>query len=67
MNHKTVVEIDGNGLCFHEFEVMSQGDIVLAAGHMDVTSRNDGPFLGKIYNRIDDTWSDPPEESGNTG
>lgn len=67
MNHKKIAEVDTDGLCFHEFEAHSKGTITLAANHVDVTSRTGGPFLGKIYNRVDDTWSDPPEESGNSG
>ena len=63
MNHKKISEVDADGRCFHEFEVHSKGTITLATNHVDVTSSNDGPFLGKIYNRVDDTWSDPPEES----
>ena len=67
MIHKKIAEIDGDGRCFHEFEYMGRTAPVLAASHVDVTSRNDGPFLGKVYKRVDDTWSDPPEESGNSG
>ena len=60
MSNKRIVEIDANGLCCHEFEYTGPDDPQLAASHLDVTSRTDGPFLGKIYNRVDDTWSDPP-------
>ena len=60
MNHKKIIELDAGGRCFHEFEYMGQSEPVLAAGHMDVTARTDGPFRGKIYDRQTDTFSDPP-------
>ena len=64
--HKKIAEIDAEGRCFHEFEVHSKRTITLAASHVDVTARNDGPFLGRIYDSTTDTFSDPPppEEDG---
>ena len=60
MPYKKIIQFDAEGLCVHEFEYMGQSEPVLAASHMDVTARNDGPFLGKIYDREADTFSDPP-------
>ena len=60
MQHKKIIQLDDVGFCFHEFEYIGQRQPVLAANHMDVTARNDGPFLGKIYDRTSDTFSDPP-------
>ena len=61
-NHsKKIIELDENNLCFHEFEYYSPSKApVLAPSHMDVTSRTDGPFLGKVYEAATDTFSDPP-------
>ena len=65
MYHKKIIELDSNNACFHEFEYSSETKApVLAASHMDVTSRTDGPFLGKVYDQATDTFSDPPAEGG---
>ncbi len=62
---KKIIELDSNNKCFHEFEYFSETKTaVLASGHMDVTLRTDGPFLGKIYDQGTDTFSDPPAEGG---
>ena len=61
MHRKKLIERDTNGVCFNEFEHISASHPpVLAATHMDVTSRNDGPFLGKVYDPNTDTFSLPP-------
>ena len=69
MTHKKLIELDAGGRCFHEFEYRGQKKPVLGAGHMDVTARSDGPFLGKVFNREADTFTLPPpppdEEEGN--
>lgn len=63
-NHK-IIELDSNNVCFHEFAYSSAVKApVLAASHMDVTARTDGPFLGKVYDQTADTFSDPPADSG---
>ena len=61
--HKKIIELRSNR-CIHEFEYFGATAPVLAASHMDVTSRTDGPFLGKVYDQATDTFSDPPAEGG---
>ncbi len=63
MHIKKIIELDEGNRCFHEFEYQSETKApVLAPGHMDVTARTDGPFLGKVYEAATDTFSDPPAE-----
>ena len=59
MTNKKLIEVR-NGSVVHEFEVWRQGGIVLDPVHMDVTNRTDGPFIGKLYDAVADTFSDPP-------
>ena len=59
MTHKTLIEVQ-NGSVVHEFDVWRQGEITLSPVHMDVTDRTDGPFIGKLYDAVADTFSDPP-------
>ena len=72
MTHKKLIEVR-DGSVVHEFEVWRQGGIVTAAVHMDVTNRTDGPFIGKLYDAVVDTFSDPPpppedgDDSGQQG
>ncbi|MDE2667559.1 MAG: hypothetical protein OXI69_15570 [Acidobacteriota bacterium] len=60
--HRKIVEINADNICFHEFDYRGREEPVLAANHVDVTGRTDGPFLGKVYDRNTDAWSDPPKE-----
>ena len=61
MHTQKIIELDDNNCCFHEFEYRSESKApVLSATHMDVTDRQDGPFIGKIYDPQTDTFSDPP-------
>ena len=62
MYYKVIAEIDASGLCFHVFAYQGQDLPVLAANHVDVTTRTEGPFLGKVYDRKTDTWSALPDE-----
>ena len=57
---KKIIELDSDSCCCHEFSYYGHSEPTMAASHMDVTARNDGPFLGKIYDRTSDTFSDPP-------
>ena len=73
MNHKKLIEVR-NGSVVHEFDVWRQAEVVPDPVHMDVTDRNDGPFIGKLYDAVADTFSDPPpppeeppEDSGQQG
>ncbi len=63
MVHKKLIGLADN-IVIHEFEYFGNDRPVLAASHMDVTARTDGPFLGKVYDQTADTFSDPPAESG---
>ena len=73
MTHKKLIEVR-DGSVVHELDVWKQAEIVLSPVHMDVTSRTDGPFIGKLYDSVTDTFSDPPpppeeppEDSGQQG
>ena len=59
MTHKKLIEVR-NGSVVHEFDVWRKGEIALDPVHMDVTARTDGPFIGKLYDAVADTFSDPP-------
>ncbi len=58
---KKYVQLDANGICFHEFEYLGAKAPKAGAGLADVTSRTDGPWLGKKYNANTDTfaWPEP--------
>ena len=73
MTHKKLIEVR-DGKVVHEFDVWRDGEIVVGSVHMDVTARTDGPFIGKLYDAVADTFSDPPpppeeppEDSGQQG
>ena len=62
MTNKKLIEVR-NGSVVHEFDVWRQSGIVLDPVHMDVTDRQasrHGPFIGKLYDAVADTFSDPP-------
>ena len=58
MVHRKLIELE-NDLVVHEFEYFGEAAPRLAANHMDVTSRTDGPFLGKVHDPDTDTFSFP--------
>ena len=55
MTHKKLIEVR-DGKVVHEFQVWKQGEVVLKPVHMDVTDRQDGPFIGKLYDAAADTF-----------
>ena len=57
---KKIIEMDSDNRCFHEFSYYGHSEPIMAASHLDVTARSDGPFLGQIYNRELDSFSYPP-------
>ncbi len=61
MHSKKYVQLDANGLCFHEIEYAGAQAPVVGADLMDVTDRTDGPWLGKVYDVATDTfaWPEP--------
>ncbi len=62
--HRKVVESDADGVCVHEFEYWGDASPALAAGHMDVSARADGPFVGKVYDTDGDRFTDAPAKEG---
>lgn len=58
---KTYIQLDANGICFHEFEYLGAKTPKAGAGLTDVTARTDGPWLGKKYDAQADTfaWPEP--------
>ena len=56
---KKYIQLDANGICFHEFEYLGAKAPKAGAGLTDVTSRADGPWLGKKYDRAADAFSWP--------
>ena len=60
MPRKAFIQLNDAGVCFHEFEYSCAAEPAVGTGLMDVTARNDGPFLGKEYDPESDTFSYPP-------
>ena len=58
---KKYIQLDAAGICVHEFEHMGEAPPNVPADLMDVTSRTDGIWLGKKYDRAADTfaWPEP--------
>ena len=58
---KKYIQLDANGICFHEFEYMGAKAPKAGAGLTDVTTRTDGPWLGKKYDPQTGTfaWPEP--------
>ncbi|MCY4584890.1 MAG: hypothetical protein OXB98_02515 [Bryobacterales bacterium] len=58
---KKYIQLDAEGICFHELEYAGQKPPRTGPELMDVTSRTDGPWLGKIYDRAADAfaWPEP--------
>ena len=63
MIQKKFIEMDAEGRVFNELEYNGQVPPVAGPELTDVTDRQDGPFIGKIYDPETDTFSDPPEEA----
>ena len=59
---KKFIEMNADGRVFNELEYQSQVMPQVGPELTDVTDRQDGPFIGKIYDAQTDTFSDPPEE-----
>lgn len=53
------IEIDADGICYHEFE--HHGPEPPGGAVMDVTARQDGPWLGKKYDKTANSfaWRNP--------
>ena len=62
MPRKRYIQLDANGVCFSDLEYMGQKVPRPPQNLMDVTTRADGPFLGRIYDAENDTFADPPPE-----
>ena len=56
------IQIESDVRVGSEFEYRGQLEPQAGLELMDVTDRQDGPFIGKIYDAQTDTFSDPPEE-----
>ena len=56
---KKYIQLDAAGICVHEFEHMGEAPQNVPADLMDVTSRPDGIWLGKKYDRAADTFAYP--------
>ena len=59
MPNKRYIQLDAAGICSHEFERLGEAPKSVPAGLSDVTSRTDGPWLGKQYDLATDTFSWP--------
>ena len=56
---KKYIQLDTNGICFHELEYLGAKAPNAGAGLTDVTARTDGPWLGKKYDPNTGTFSWP--------
>ena len=59
MHLKKYIQINAEGRCFSEFTYEGQREPVASGRLRDVTARADGPWLGKIYDAVSDTFSWP--------
>ena len=61
MHRKKYIQLDADEICYHELEYMGGEEPRPPADLIDVTSRTDGPWLGKVYDRAADTfaWPEP--------
>lgn len=61
MHRKTYIQLDANNRCYHELEYQGADPPKAGAGLVDVTSRTDGPWLGKVYDPQAGTfaWPEP--------
>ena len=62
MHRKMYIQLDSAGICFHEFEYSGSKAPKAGAALIDVTSRSDGPWLGKKYDAKAGTFSWPAPE-----
>ena len=66
MIHKNYIQLDPTNRVVNELEYTSAAKPANPGPELtDVTDRQDGPFIGKIYDPDSDTFSDPPEEPEN--
>lgn len=61
MHRKKYIQLDADNRCYHELEYLGAEPPKAGAGLVDVTSRTDGPWLGKVYDPQAGTfaWPEP--------